>query len=171
MVATGPVWVAMVLKPLAEKLATFPELERDIRKYIKSEISIFFPVASGDYEKKLSEARILIDGYVFLHVVIAEVTQYDFSDSMYFEGLLCEEGVPCIIPDSDITKMREQVEVLFSRGLGKGSKVKVVDGVYQNLKGEIKDVDMEKKMAIVSISLSSKSFEASISLAFLEEES
>lgn len=166
----APVWVTVILKPIAEKLPTIPELTRELQKFIATADEIFFPVAAGDRSKALSDARVLIDGYVFVHTPLSGIHTYETPESPFFEGILLQDGAPCVIPDSEIAQIKSQVETLHHRGLSEGTRVKVVDGTYKSLFGVIKSIDVEKKSAQVEISLTSKTFLALVSLAFLEEE-
>lgn len=164
------VWMSVVLKPLAEKVPTVLELEVELRKYLKGEAEFFFPVAVGDENKCLSDARILIDGYVFVKALSDAFITYNMSESAFFEGVLTQDEQPCQIPVDDIERMRAQVEKLHVRGLVMGTKVKVIEGSYRNLFGIIKQINPESKQAVVEISLISKTFEAKVPVSFLEEE-
>jgi len=150
-------------------MVTLADLEKEVRRHVQGAVEFFFPMVVESKDKKIQDLRVLIDGYLFVHVVPTEVSFHAMTDTMLFEGLLCEDDRPCIIPDSEIQKLKAQVDELNIRNLATRTKVKIVDGLYKNLEGEIISIDRDKGRAKVIIKLYSKNVEEEIPVSFLEE--
>jgi transcription antitermination factor NusG len=163
-------WVALVLEPLAEKIATFQELEDLIGKTLKCPHLVFFPSAVLDKKQKLCQARSLIEGYIFVRVSSKETALFDLIETPFIEDILREGKKICRISAAEIKKLRTQVENLVLGTIGVGSHVFIIAGVYKNLAGEVVGVDLPKKLAKVCLTFSSKKVEEWLPFLMLSEE-
>lgn len=150
------VWLALTLRPSAETGATVEELESDIARILGEDFELFVPAIFGSKTQKLGKTRQLMEGYIFLHAEEDHKKLSRVEGSSYFDGFLCEKRKYSIIPDSDIEKLRAQLEELRFSGVCEGVGVRILNGVYESLCGVVVSVDTEALEADVEIKLSSK---------------
>jgi transcription antitermination factor NusG len=106
-------------------------LENFIKKIVKSEY--FLPVyynESKSYDNKI----FLFTGYLFIRYNKNDLKNYaKLSNNQYFVGPLLYCKNLHLTPDSEIDKLKKELEKLIQPNIKKGDIVKVVDGKYKNL--------------------------------------
>lgn len=126
-------------------------IERSLKKITNSEY--FIPVhfnKSKAYDNKI----FLFTGYVFIKYESEEVSNYlKFSNNIYFEGPLTVSKKFYLTPDSEILKLKSELEKITTPSIKKGDYVKVIDGKYKNLDAEVTDFNEESREADLRVKL------------------
>lgn len=130
-------WITIQLSEKGEDtLNEDPSLiENALKKIIKSEY--FIPVyfnKSKSYDNKI----FLFTGYVFIRYNQKDYPNYHkFSNNVYFEGPLLISKKLHLTDNSEILRLKEELEKLTTPVIKKGDRVKVIDGKYKNLTADI----------------------------------
>lgn len=126
-------WITIQLTEKGEEiLNSEPKiLENFLKKIVKSEY--FLPVfynESKSYDNKI----FLFTGYLFIKYNKNDLKNYTkLSNNQYFVGPLLYCKNLHLTPDSEIDKLKKELDKLIQPNIKKGDIVKVVDGKYKNL--------------------------------------
>ena len=146
-------WVTFQLSERGESaLDEEPSIiTRLLDRYLNSEY--FLPVYFHN-AKAYSNKIYLIRGYIFIEFKQEEVRYYPkIASSHYFIGPLLISNRIHLTPDSEIKKLKKQLEKMSFPKIKLGDTVKVIDGKYKNLKAEVTDIYPKEKTVDLSVKL------------------
>ncbi|QOD38437.1 transcription termination/antitermination protein NusG [Candidatus Wolbachia massiliensis] len=127
--------------------------------------------------KKIATRRKCFPGYVFLYVNLCdEVLNFvnNIPKSLKVYGFLKNGNVPKVISDDEIRSMCNalydaQETKKLSYGYEKGEKVKINDGLFQDFTGKIDEINDERKVVNVEVSILGKPTIIELDLAQVEK--
>lgn len=131
-----------------EQLVEAGTIEQTIRDGLRlnADHPVFIP--STTYRKNGRVVTIhLMEGYAFVASGPTEASFYDMErDSPYIKKVLAQRRsdgfmVLSVLADREIQKMRIKLREAVASDLREGSKVKVVQGAFTHMEGEIVDAD------------------------------
>lgn len=165
-------WVVIELTRQGEMRVEEGVLEGMLRKdlSVDPDYPIFIPATT--YEKSGRKITIhLLEGYVFAAAGLAETTYFDLEKRSYVSQVMSSIGthemrVLSVITNEEIRQMRRQLRGLVSADISVGERVRIMDGLYSTLEGEV--IDRELDQAIVHLEFRSLNVLASVPLVFLE---
>lgn len=146
-------WVTFQLSERGENtLDESPSIiTRILSKYIKSEF--FYPMYFHN-AKAYTNKIYLIRGYIFIEFNKEEVKFYtNLVSSPYFIGPLLVNKRIHLTPDSEITRLKKQLEKLSFPKIKLGDTVKVIDGKYKNLKAKVTEIYSSDKTVDLTVKL------------------
>jgi len=168
--------VAIELTPLGEIKVDDGSLEQSLRFNLRvdSEFPIFIPATTIKTKKGTRTSTIyLLEGYVFVASGLMPETRYfRLEDLSYIEQVISSQAGPysirtlSVIPDSQILSLRRQLQSIIGAEVDVGDKVKIVEGTYRGLEGEVEGLG--KDLAYVHFVLRSMDVITGIPLAFIE---
>lgn len=147
-------------------------LEQVLRRDLGVDVGhpIFTPATT--YEKSGRKITLhLLEGYVFVATGLSETAYFSLERRSYVSKVLSSLGahgmrVLNVTPEKEILGMKRQLREMVSLDISVGERVRILDGLYTSLEGEV--VDKENDQAIISLEFRSLRVLASIPLAFLE---
>lgn len=147
-------------------------LDRTLRNdlSVDDDFSIFIPATT--YEKGGRRITLhLLEGYVFVATGLAETAYFKLEKRSYVSQVMSVVGahqmrVLSVIPNTEIEGMRQQLRGMASADISVGERVRMLDGLYCSLEGEVVDTDQDH--AVVQLEFRSLYVLASIPLVFLE---
>ena len=163
-----PKWYIIELSEYGES-ASYPDRVAAIQSVFGSDAEYFIPI----HHEKLgsyTSVNVLFEGYVF--VKDSEIVRSNFmniKENRLFTGLLKSGGKVQTLDSRTIGALRRKLKNSLKKRLTEGVKVKVHDGVLENLDGEIISVDKEGKVANVRIVCLSREIIAPIPTTCLEK--
>ena len=132
-------WVSL---ELASEIDPHPDdLLSSIRSILPN-IELFIP--SKFYNDKTgSYSYSLFDGYCFVRGPYDPVEFLKLKRSPHVSKVLSVRSVPSLTPDSEIEKLKSQLEAMIPKGLQVGDSVTILSGLYKHLSGTVVGVDLE----------------------------
>lgn len=139
-------WVVLELTRLGEQKAAegklVPALRRDLS--LTEDHPIFVPYTT--YRKGGRDICIkLIEGYVFVAAGVPEVRYFALETKALVKKVLSSKSrqgmrVLQTLPNSKIAELQDQLKGIIRSDIEPGSSVRVLEGNYANLEGEVIDV-------------------------------
>jgi len=161
-------WFIIELSEHGE-VATFPELVSSIETVFGQEADYFIPIyheQMGSY----TSTNILMEGYVFIrNTDLARNKLGNIKDCRIFAGLLKMCGKVKMLSAKEIGVLRRKLKTSLHKKLKAGVRVKINDGVFQNLEGEIQSMEDDGKVANIKIVCLSREILAPIPTTCIEE--
>jgi len=165
---TGPRWYAV--QTLSNQEA---KVKRYIEKFVEIEslsdfiFEILMPVETVTEiknSKKIQKQRKFYPGYIFIHMSLydaeGKIEQKPWSFVRNTEGVIGFVGGdrPTPLKEEDIKRIMNQVQDSKDREIPKvqfsvGDSVKITDGPFLNLTGQVDEVDPERGRIKVSVSI------------------
>jgi len=147
-------------------------LEKTLRRDldVDPDFPIFVPATT--YTKKGRSITLhLMQGYLFISSGLPETAYFKLERKSYVNRVMSSTDrqgmrVLRVLPNDEIAKIRKQLRELVSSDISIGEEVRVVDGVYATLEGDV--IDVEGDMAVVRFEFRSLNLLTSIPLVFLE---
>lgn len=144
----------------AELLAQ--ELGRLLAKH--KDITVFIPKFTerdGRHEKEM----MLFPGYVFVGFTGDKPKLPSLSGHRFFEPPVSFGKRLGYVSDLEVSRMKRKLKGLKNHTLLVGKRVRIDDGIYKDLEGEV--VDTEKEKVVIEVKLVSKDIMVSMSPNFL----
>lgn len=161
-------WLIIELSEHADS-ATYPELEAAIYSVFGSDIDFFLPI----YHEKLGSyvsTNTLFEGYAFVRdTADSRLRLQNIKDSRYFIGALRMGGKIRTVDSYTIGGLRKKLKNSIKKKLSVGSVVKILEGIFVNLVGEVIAIEGEGKVVSVRIKCLSREIIAPIPVTCLEE--
>lgn len=138
---------------------------------IGPDFPIFIPAITYTKGKRKFTIQ-LMEGYVFVATGLPETAYFDLERKPYVNQVMSSNSGPhkirvlSTIPDKKIEELRRQFKELVSSDIEIHDKVRVIEGTYRMLEGEVLGKDGED--AFVEIELRSLRVIATVPLVFLE---
>ena len=169
----GTTWVVVELTRAGEIRAQEGTLEDALREslHVGSDYPIFNPSAA--YVRKGSRVVLqLMEGYIFIASGLPETQFLALEhESPYVKKVLSTMGaggllVLSVISNNEVEEMRAQLQEMVASDITEGMKVRVTQGTYAHLDGEV--VGLEGEDACVYIELRSLKAIRTLPRVFLE---
>lgn len=163
-----PNWYILEINESGET-ATYPEIVAGLQTVFGQDVEYFIPIyheQMGSY----TSTNVLFEGYVFVKDSdIVRSNLINIKDSGLFSGLLKICGKIKMLGSKDIAILRRKLKSSLNKKFQVGTKVKVHEGVFQNLEGEILSMESGGKIASVRIKCLSREIIAPIPTTCIEE--
>jgi transcription antitermination factor NusG len=161
-------WYILEVSELGET-ASYPELVDALQSVFGPDVEYFIPIyheQMGSY----TSTSILFDGYVFIKD--SEIIRSNLSnikEARLFTGLLKMCGKIQTINSRDIGVLRRKLKNSLNKKIQAGVRVKVHEGTFQNLEGEVLSLEEGGRIANVKIICLSREIIAPIPTTCIEE--
>jgi len=160
-------WLIIALSDYGETVS-YPELEAALKTVFGDSIDYFIPIhheKMGSY----TSINVLFDGYVFLKD--SELNRnklLNIKESRMFSGPLKICGKIRTLTFKELNALRRKLRNSVNKKFKPGLKVKIHDGMFQNLDGDIISMEEGGKIANVRILCLSREIIAPIPTTCLE---
>jgi transcription antitermination factor NusG len=148
--------------------ATYPELIAALQSVFGEDEDYFVPI----YHEKLgsyTSVNVLFEGYVFVKSSEKVRSKLgNIKDNHFFSGLLKMCGKIQMLGSKEINSLRRKLKNSINKKFQSGTRVKIHEGVFQNLEGEILSMEDCGKIANVRIVCLSREIIAPIPTTCLE---
>jgi transcription antitermination factor NusG len=152
-----------------EDSATYPELVVALQSVFGPDVEYFIPI----YHEQLgsyTSTNTLFEGYVFVKDSDkVRKNLANIKDSQLFSGFLKQGGKVQMLNVKEINSLRRKLKNSLNKKFQPGIRVKVHEGVFQNLEGEILCLEDNGRIANVKIVCLSREIIAPIPTTCLEE--
>ncbi len=153
----GKRWFAFYTKPQQERKVEKYLVERGIKTFVPRAYK-YLNVAG---KRRLMEAP-LFRSYVFVHIEYKTREYYLALDAPGVSTIIHKRGIPVPIPDEEMLSLIKVVErarnnILEHPFLKKGQKVIIVEGPLKGAVGIIEEVDKNKLLFYVNITILNRS--------------
>jgi transcription antitermination factor NusG len=118
-------WTCVMASEKYSKREHIPVVINNIKKIVGKNVDIFY--IDNKNEKSF-------DGYFFVKKDLTDLA-YEFKNSVYFGNILNSFERVKLIPDNEISKMKESVEKKHEKFFKYGDVLFIKRGVYENLTG------------------------------------
>ena len=149
--------------------ATYPELVVALQSIFGPDVDYFIPI----YHEQLgsyTSTNTLFEGYVFVKdSEKIRINLANIKDSQMFSGFLKMGGKAQMLNIKEINSLRRKLKNSLNKKFQAGVRVKVHEGVFQNLEGEILYLEDNGRIANVKIICLSREIIAPIPTTCLEE--
>ncbi len=154
-------WVVLELGPKAE--GEDPDLIRQSIRHMLRDAEVFIPAivaqVGGD-----RVVQYLIEGYAFIRRAHTDDRYYRLEGSKYVQSVLTNversrfRSVRRIaaVPDSQVAKLRGQIEVQGDQGIGVGDTVLILSGPYRQIQAQVIEDIPEKEHVQLHVKFRSK---------------
>jgi transcription antitermination factor NusG len=161
-------WVIVELSDMIENPSYF-EIENAVTAVFGDDIDFFIPI----YHEKMGSyvsTSTLMQGYVFIKDC-EEVRSalVNVKDHRLFQGALTYGGKIQTIPSTTIAGLRKKLKNSLKRKFESGKKVKIIEGAFKNLVGEVVGIEDDGMSIMVRINLVSRELLAPIPATLVEE--
>lgn len=161
-------WVVLELTPQGED--EDPDVLRSSVLRILRGSEIFVPASIS----VVGDSRMvhkLMDNYVFVKRDRPDVYYYRVEGTKYIATVLTAQNGKMrqisTVKDSDISKMRRQIQVETDQGIEVGDEVEIMSGAYKGIRGRVIEEIPENEAVQVYISLRSKQAIVTLPRSFL----
>jgi len=168
-------WIAIELTRYGEQRVEEGTLAEAIRQDLEVDENYPIFIPSTVYQKGFRRVTLhLMEGYVFVASGLPETKFFALERRPYVNQVMSTAGgpyqirVPSVIPNSRIEELREKLRGLVASDIEVDSQVRVVDGAYKGLEGEVLGLDGDS--AFVHVELRSLKIIATIPKVFLESD-
>ena len=160
-------WLVIELTEQGEG-ASYPELTVALKSVFDQDVDFFIPVY---YEQlgSYTSTNVLFEGYVF--VKESDKVQdciKGVRDSRFFAGFVKNNGKMQRICSKQIGVLRRKLRSSLKKRYRAGVRVKVNEGIFQNLEGDIQEMQADGKIANVRIKCMSREIIAPIPVTCME---
>ena len=147
-------WAALELSSRGESEKDINAMLALIRRSIgRDDIEIFVPIYYED-EEYFEKNVTLLSGYFFIRHE-ATLSYHKLKDSKYFEGVVCNPLTKSVelVPDSQVQELKAKFDGLMKDAskVKPGQTVRILDGLYKGLVGELVRVLKRDQMCIIKI--------------------
>jgi transcription antitermination factor NusG len=114
-------------------------------KVLTKDHPIFIPAIN--YNKRGKNITIhLLEGYVFVASGLCDVAYFNLENKNYIKKVISTKGkhgvrVLKVVSNSMISKLKYQLRELVSSDITVGTKVRVLEGAYKELEGDVVDIE------------------------------
>ena len=142
-------WLILELNDYQDSIS-YDEIENAIVELFGNSTDYFIPIRKEKVGSYVSTST-LMDGYVFIRDSSSiRSCLINLGDYKIFSGVLENGGKACTVNSKEIGVMRRRLKGLGKKKIPSGTPVKILDGVFSNLIGEVMGHDDDNKV-IVSI--------------------
>jgi len=168
-------WIAVELTPLGEAKVEDGSLAGSLRADLGVDESfpVFIPAVT--FSKGNRKVTIhLLEGYVFVPSGLTETTYFGLERKPYIGRVMSSQTgphkirTPSVIPDSRVAEMRGQLRKMVASDIEVGEQVRVTEGTYRSLEGQVVGMDPGGEAAFIHVRLRSLERITLIPLVMLE---
>lgn len=143
-------WLILELNDIFEDV-TYKDIQNAIINVFGDSVEYFIPIAYEQMGSYVS-TNTLLEGYAFVKDCY-EVRQnmFNVKEEKIFTGFLYYGGKYQTVSSRTIGGLKRKLKNSLKRKYIIGSKVKILDGVFKNLVGEIISVEDQGKKIVVKI--------------------
>lgn len=148
--AKGNRWLILVISDGIEDI-NYHEIESTLFNIFGDKIDYFIPIYHERMGSYISTS-VLIEGYVFVRDC-PEIRQNlnIIQETRIFSGALFLSGKYQTVSSDVIGSLRKKLKNSLKRKFIVGMKVKVLEGVFKNLKGEVISIEENGKKVMIKI--------------------
>jgi len=160
-------WVILELSEYGEK-ADYSEVIKSIFSFF-GEVEHFIPTHHEQMGSYVSTS-ILFEGYAFIKdsdSVRAKL--YDFKESRIFSGVLRSRGKVQTVDSKTIGILKRKLKNSVKKKVKTGTKVRIMEGIFENLEGEVMSLEDGGRRAIVKVKQLSREMIAPIPTTSIKE--
>ena len=164
-------WLVLELSEQGDS-ASFAELDNSLQEMLGEKSEYFIPIHSeklGSY----TSTSVLFEGYVFVKDSSSARSQLsEISDFRYFSKILESNGRVQTVDSRTIAVLKRKLRNSARKKIQKGTKVQILDGIFENLVGEVVSIEDQGREAMVRIKRLSREIIAPVpctNLAVLKE--
>ena len=161
-------WLILELSDFIDNI-TYKDIETALISTFGDKAEYFIPIHFEEMGSYTSTST-LMDGYVFLkNCIDVQECLVNLKDQRLFSKILCEKGKFVTIDSRAIAGLRMKLKNTLKKKFTTGSQVKILDGVFKNLIGEVIGIEDQGKSVIVKIKRVSREIIAPIPATLLEK--
>lgn len=164
---TSDQWIIIELNDSIEDVE-YRDIEAAILTTYGDGIEYFIPIhheKMGSY----TSTSTLMEGYIFLRDCSqVRDNMINLKENKIFSRALCQSGKFQTVNSSVIKGLKNKLKSSIKRKFAEGSRVKVLDGIFKNLIGEVMCVEDDGKKIMVKIKRISREIIAPIPATLLE---
>jgi len=166
-VAATAAWLILELSDFLDNIQ-YKDIENALITTFGREIDYFIPIYYEEIGSYTSTST-LMDGYVFVKDS-PEIQKSigNIRDHRLFSKVLCDKGQYATISSRVIAGLRQKLKNTLKKKYKSGSRVKVLDGVFKGLVGEVIGVEDDGRRIMVRIKRVSREIIAPIPATLLE---
>lgn len=165
---TASEWFIIELNEQSDS-ASYPELKMALQSIFGPEVEFFIPKHHEELGSYIS-TNTLFEGYVF--VKDSEDVRNQISnvkESRFFQGVLKHAGKISTVDSHTIGGLRKKLKNSLKKKFKTGTKVKVLEGIFQNLIGDVLSTEDNGRIVNVRIRCMSREIIAPVPTTCVEE--
>lgn len=160
-------WVVVELSHQGEKRSP-DEIRVLLSQCVGGGVEVFVPALT--FRRKDSCVTLYVmEGYVFIEAGLSTDRYFDLEDTVYVRSVLSKEEPSGrylrYVPNSTVRELEERLAELAARKIERGDRVRITEGSFSQLVGEIRDVWPETSTATVHV-VDLESMEVIVELPF-----
>lgn len=163
-------WVVVELSHQGEK-KTPQELRSVIGQYIGEEVEIFIPALTFK-RRETHVTMYILEGYIFIASGLPTSKYFDIEDNVNVACVLTNDEASgrylCYVENDVVEDLKEQLREQAAMTLKKGDKVRIKEGAYAELDGEILDILDDDRAMVHVTDLQSMEIIIELPFQFLE---
>jgi transcription antitermination factor NusG len=161
-------WYILEINELGET-ASYPELIAALQSIFGHNVEFFIPIYHEQMGSYVSTS-VLFEGYIFVKdSEEVRANQSNIKGAHYFSGFLKMGGKIQTLSSREIGILRRKLKNSLNKKIRAGVKVKVHEGTFQNLVGEVLSLENEGRIANIKIVCLSREIIAPIPTTCIEE--
>lgn len=166
----GSQWLILELSEQGEATG-YNDLECFIRDIFGDKVEYFIPVHQERMGSYVSSST-LFEGYIFIKDN-PEIRNKlgDIRDCRVFSKVLCTHSRLHTIPSRTIGVLRRRLKNSIKKKMSPGTQVKILEGIFESLSGEVISIEDEGKKVMVRIKTISREIIAPVPCTSIEVES
>ena len=165
--AVTATWLILELNDFLDNIQ-YKDIECALLTTFGSEIDYFIPIYYEEIGSYTSTST-LMDGYVFVKDSPAiQKNIGNIRDHRLFSKVLCDKGHYATINSRVIAGLKHKLRNTLKKKYKTGSKVKVLDGVFKGLIGEVIGIEDDGRRIMIKINRVSREMIAPIPATLLE---
>jgi transcription antitermination factor NusG len=147
----------------------YQDIENALLNTFGENIDYFIPIYHEEIGSYTSTST-LMDGYVFLKFEpCIQEKMINFRDQRIFSKILCKKGKYSTLNSRVIAGLKNKLKNTLKKRFAPGAKVKILDGVFKNLVGEVIGIEDQGRKIVVKIKRISREIIAPIPATLLEK--
>jgi len=143
-------WIILELSDTVEKVS-YQDIETALLTAFGDTIEYFIPI---HYEKvgMYTSTSVLMEGYAFIKdSPFVRANILNLRDQRLFSKVLCQKGRYQTLSSYAIAGLKHKLKNTLKKRFSTGTKVRVLDGCFKNLIGEVIGVEEEGKRIMIRI--------------------
>jgi len=143
-------WLIVELSEQGES-ASYDQLEKTLEHILGPGVDFFIPVhkeVMGSY----TSMSVLFENYIFVKDCEDSRRRFDeIKECRYFHRILNTNGKVSTIDAQVVGSLKRKLLGLSKREYDVGTNVKIIDGIFQNMTGEILGIEDNGRKAVVRV--------------------
>jgi transcription antitermination factor NusG len=149
--------------------ATYPEIVAAIQTIFGPEVEYFVPIHHEEMGSYVS-MNVLFEGYAFVKDSQAVRSRIlNIKEGRIFSGFLRQGGRICEVDSRSVGVLKRKLKYSLRKKFAPGMSVRINEGVFQNLEGEVISTENNGRIANVKIRCISREIIAPVPTTCIEE--